>query len=827
MKGLTSSEAAARLKSDGYNQIESKRKLGFLKNLLDIFKEPMFILLVACGALYILLGDLQEGIILLSSIILIISITIFQSSKTEKALDELKKLSSPRALVIRDNLELRIPGNEVVVGDHVIVTEGDRIPADGLLLETNHLLADESLLTGESMPVAKSLETEENQKLYSGSLVVKGRALILITSTGQHTLFGKIGKSLESIESQETRLQKEMKSLIKKLFIIGAGISICVSLLFFLSRGNLVNSILNGLAAAMAILPEEFPVVLTVFLALGAWRLSKVNTLTRNPSAIETLGSATVLCSDKTGTITQNKMEVMAVADESKEYEINSSNLARSEVQSLLKTASLASSENSVDPMEQAFHLAIEKAEAVPVSFSLVKEYPFNKEELVMTRVYKGEQEGRTFVFCKGAPESIFALCYLSETRKIKAEEQLRLFAEKGYRVIGVATSTWENPVLPSKQGDFPFTYLGLLALEDPIRPEVPSSVKECLQAGVKVVMITGDFPATAKSIGNKIGLDPNGLVISGSELEAMKEEELDNRINDVTIFARVVPEQKLRIVNAFKRMGQVVAMTGDGVNDAPALKAADIGIAMGKKGTDVAREASSLVLLDDNFKSIISAIRMGRKIYDNLQKAMAYIIAIHIPIIGLTILPAINPSLPLFLLPLHIVVMEMLIDPASSVVFESEQEELMIMNRAPRSATASFFGGPKIILSALRGLLLLLMVLFVYFISLKEGHNENEIRAISFSALLIGNIFLIISSLSTTRNFFQILGERNKAVWIMLTIGAILLICILMIPYLQTVFHFGNPGFSHFIISLGAATGMVLVLELAKTFNNRPIKKR
>lgn len=826
--GLTSSEAATKLKLTGYNELASAKPKNILRIALEVVKEPMFLLLISCGVLYILLGDYKEGSILLSTIFIIIFITFYQYQKTEKALDSLKKLSSPRALVIRDGKETRIPGREVVPDDIIIINEGDRIPADAILLDSLNITVDESLLTGESVPVAKTAQADASAAqglLYSGTLVVQGKGYAKVLTTGTKTQFGKIGTSLQNIEQEETQLQKEMKVLIRNLFISGVVISAGVIAAFYFVRGNFIQSILNGLAAAMAILPEEFPVVLTVFLALGAWRLSRKNVLTRKPSAIETLGSATVLCTDKTGTITQNRMEVVSLWINNKLLYKNNFIENKKQLQGLLTAAFLSSHKDPVDPMEKAIGTAYsEMVSETSPSEILIKEYPLSNQLFAMTRVFKSSDSDELYsAFCKGAAEAIFLLCKMNAEEIATQLSAVNQMAEQGYRVIAVAGSSWNQQLLPDSQEAFDFTFLGLIGFEDPIRPEVPMAIKECSEAGIKVIMITGDFPATAQSIAKQIGLHSSANILTGKELSQLDEEQLKEKIKTTNIFARIIPEQKLQIIKALKANGEIVAMTGDGVNDAPALKAADIGVAMGGKGTDVAREASSLVLLDDNFVSIVSAIRSGRKIYDNLQKAMSYILAIHIPIIGLTLLPALFTSLPLILMPLHIVFMELIIDPICSIAFESEQEEKGIMHRPPRDPNKLFFGWRKMVFSLIQGLLLLTMVVTVYFLSIKEGHSEGEVRAIAFSSLIIGNIFLILTSLSKTRSVISVLLERNMALLIIILIASILLLLTISVPALQQIFSFQFPGFSHFISSV---TGAVTILTLYETIKFLKLKK-
>jgi Ca2+-transporting ATPase len=822
--GLSSSEAKAGLRTYGYNELPSARPKNILKIAAETIREPMFLLLISCAVLYMILGDYQEGIIMLGTIFIIIFISFFQHRKTERALEALKNLASPRALVIRDGIEVRIPGREVVPDDLLILNEGDRIAADAILLESIHLSVDESLLTGESVAVTKTVGNDPaSNKTFSGTMVVQGSGIAKVVSTGIKTEFGKIGVSLKAIEEDETRLQKEMKTLIRNLFLIGIGVSIAIVVVFYISRGNFLQSLLNGLAASMAVLPEEFPVVLTVFLALGAWRLSKIKVLTRRPSAIETLGSATVLCSDKTGTITQNKMEVAVLYDGDQMYYGDSFYDNHQQTSLIVKSAHHASRFNSIDPMEIAISESHDKFYPnEKEDVRLVKEYPFTRESMAMTRVMQDENETEYSVFAKGAPESIFSLCKLSTPEVKKHTKAIEEMAGKGYRVIAVAGAKHDDPLLPEKQTAFDFTFSGLIGLADPIRPEVPKAIKECQSAGVKVIMITGDYPVTAKSIAEQIGLPAVGKIITGDELNKMSDDELKKNISGVNVFARVVPHQKLRIVQALKANDEIVAMTGDGVNDAPALKAANIGVAMGNKGTDVAREASSLVLLDDNFTSIVSAIRSGRRIYDNLQKAMSYILAIHIPIIGLTLMPAFFPTLPILLMPLHIIFMELIIDPVCSVAFETEQEEKGIMNRPPRKPGEDFFGFRKIMNSFLSGLLLLLMVIGVYFLSVYEQHTEGEVRAIAFSALIIGNIFLILTNLSKTRPVLSVLAERNITVIGLLMTAFIMLQLILFVPALRQVFSFEFPGYHHFLPSIVGALIMVTILEVIKLLKRK-----
>jgi Ca2+-transporting ATPase len=809
--GLTEDEVQTRLKQFGYNELKSNHSSQLGQIALSLVKEPLFLLLIACGTLYMIIGNYKEGFILLFTILIIICITFFQQRKTHKALEALKLLASPRALVVREEIQKRIPGREIVPDDIVILNEGDRVPADGIVTDCFNLYCDESIITGESLAVFKTTKTA----VLSGTLVVKGRGTMQVSATGNNTQFGQIGKSLEGIKEEITPLQTELKKFIQILGIIGALLCVIIIVLYYFTRGNFIQAVLNGLSTAIAILPEEFPVVMTVFMALGAWRLSKKNVLTRKSSAIETLGAATVLCCDKTGTITQNKMAVAGVYTNNIFFSPSEFNTAAF-AQQIIQNGALASIPESTDPMEHALLNLTKTLHSDTHQYTFVKEFTFTHDFRAMSRVYQTADSRHLFVAAKGSPETIFSLCHLPDDQLVRHTATLKTLASKGFRVIGVATAQLENTDIPDRQQDILFDFAGIIALEDPVRPEVKNAVDECKKGGIRVIMITGDFKETAINIASQIGLEYQNA-LTGEELDVLGDAELDHVIKATSIIARVKPEQKLRIVESLKRNKEVVAMTGDGVNDAPALKVAHIGIAMGNKGTDVARETASLVLLDDNFTSIVVAIRMGRKIFDNLQKAMSYILAIHIPIIGLTLLPAFSSNFLIVLMPVHIVFLELVIDPISSVAFESEGEETGIMNKPPRKQNQSFFGSRQIVRSIFEGLLLLGTVLAVFYFSVNEGHSEKEIRAICFSALVIGNFFMIFSSLSKTHSFIHVFLSKNNAVKLISLSSLIVLYLTISIPWLSTLFNFEFPGFQHFILSFVLSCFLLLTLELLK----------
>jgi len=831
--GLTDSEVKSRIVRDGYNELQGSKSRSFWAIIFGVVKEPMFMLLVACGTLYMVLGDIEEGFMLLGFVFVVMGIEFNQERKSEKALDALKVLASPRALVIRNNTEIRIPGREVVCDDIIVLQEGDRIPADATVLKSVNLMVDESLLTGESIPVHKQDWENEFDDIqpggdnrpfvYSGSMVVQGSGFAIVTHIGMNTQIGKIGKSLGEVEESPSRLKIEIGSLVKNLTIAGGILFVAVIALYTLTRGNLLQGFLAGITLAMAMLPEEFPVVLTIFMAIGAWRISKKKVLTRSSNAIEILGSATVLCADKTGTLTENKMRVNKLYNKENYWTTGETSDFPEEYHNIIEYGILSSQVNPFDPMEKAINNIgdsfLKGTEHLHDDWEMLKEYSLSKELLAMSRVFRSKSSNRLVIAAKGAPEAIFELCHLPAGMQEKYMEAVQTMASEGLRVLGVAKSSIPETLLPEIQHDFEFEFVGLIGLSDPFRPQVPQAVKECYKAGIRVIMITGDYPVTAQNIAKEIGLKNYSECITGAELAEMDEVELSEKIKTIDIFARVVPEQKLKIVNALKRNNEVVAMTGDGVNDAPALKAANIGIAMGEKGTDVAREASELVLLDDNFGSIVEAIKMGRRIFDNLQKALGYIFAIHVPIAGLSLIPVLFAGWPLVLWPVHVVFLELIIDPACSVIFEVEQAEKNIMSRPPRKIDKKFFGGKKITISCIQGICILVTTLAVYFVTLKTGYGEGEVKAMTFTTLIFANIATILTNRSWETSIFEILRTPNKTVkWVVG--GAILFILlVLTIPFLQNLFQFEPISIWKIAIAFVVGMSTIIWFEVYKRF--------
>ncbi|HUJ18948.1 MAG TPA: cation-translocating P-type ATPase [Nitrospirota bacterium] len=835
--GLSESEAAARLQTEGYNEIPSAKKRSTIAIALEVAREPMFLLLVACGAIYLVLGDLREAVMLLGFVFVVVGITLYQERKTERALEALRDLSSPRALVIREGRQRRIPGREVVRGDVIVLVEGDRVPADAVIQSCTNLSVDESLLTGESVSVRKKAcnDTggmtrpggEDLPFLYSGTLVVKGQGIATVQVTGADTEMGKIGRALRIVETEETPLQRETEQIVRRLALLGLFLCTIVVIVYGVTRSNWLDGFLAGITLAMALLPEEFPVVLTIFLALGAWRISRQRVLTRRVPAVETLGAATVLCVDKTGTLTQNRMSVDTIWARNEFYGIDHSaqGAIPEQFHEVIEFSILASQKAPFDPMERAFkdlgEQSLSRTEHLHADWTLVREYPLSDHLMALSHVWQSPNGSEFVIASKGSPEAIADLCHLDRDRREELAKTVESLANKGLRILGVARSRFVSRDLPGQQHDFPFDFVGLVGLADPVRPGVQEATAECAAAGIRVIMITGDYAGTAASIASAIGLPTAAGIITGAELDAMDDGVLRERIRSVNIFARVVPEQKLRIVQALKANNEVVAMTGDGVNDAPALKAAHIGIAMGGRGTDVAREASALVLLDDDFSSIVKAVRMGRRIFDNLRKAVAYIVSVHVPIAGMSLIPVLF-KLPLVLLPVHIVFLELIIDPACSIVFEAEPEEAGVMNRPPRGPATPLFSARTVAISLLQGLSVLIVLLAVFLMSLRRGQGADEARAMTFTTLIVANLCLIFINRSWTRPILSSLRTWNAALW-SVTGGAVVFLALaLSVPFFRRMFNFAVLHPVDVAVCVAAGIFSILWFEVLKLMNLR-----
>ena len=787
MPGLTSAEAAARLAAEGPNALPSATRKSTLAIAFGVVREPMFVLLIAAAAVYVVLGDLAEALVLAASVGAMIAITVVQERKAERAIEALRDLSSPRALVIRDGERRRIAGAEVVRGDVVLLAEGDRVPADATLDSANDLLVDESLLTGESLPVEK----RPGVRVFSGTLVVKGQGRAEVHATGVKSELGRIGVSLTTLEPEKTSLERETARLVK--LVASFALVLCLALIavFVAVRGEWLGAVLAGLTLAMAILPEEFPVVLTVFLALGAWRISRHGVLTRRMPAIEMLGAATVLCVDKTGTLTENRMSVVETAPEA------------------IDAAALACELEPFDPMDRAIVAAASEAAARRRGeWRLERDYPLTEEFLAVCHAWRAPS-GELHVALKGAPEIVLRLC-----GRLELLGEVQRAASRGLRLLGVAEAS-RNGAPAADPADYSYRWVGFLALADPLRASVPGAVALCRQAGIRVVMITGDFPGTAREIARQAGLDSRE-VLSGEEIASLEDAALAHAVKRVNVFARVAPQQKLRLVSAYKAAGEVVAMTGDGVNDAPALKAAHIGVAMGKRGTDVAREAAALVLLEDDFASIVHTVRLGRRIYDNIRNAMRYIVSVHVPTAGMAFLPLVF-GWPLLLFPVHVVFLEFVIDPACSIAFEAEHTDHGVMHRPPRRPEARLFDARMLLGSLALGASLLVVVAAVYAAALYAGRSEDETRALGFAAIVVGNLALILAYRSQRRPMLRTLAEPNPAFWWIVGGTLAALLGAIYVPPAASLFRFAAVAPLDLALAAAAAVVGVAWYDLLK----------
>lgn len=836
LTGLSSDEASVRLRAEGENELPQLDRRTPLHIVLEVLREPMLSLLLAGGFIYLVLGNLKEAIVLLVFAAMSVVITVVQEIRTERVLESLKEMTSPRAIVIRDGKRTRIAGRDVVRGDLVLLEEGGRIPADGHLIEGQDIAVDESLLTGESIPVRKRAALlssapqmgrpggEDQPFVFSGSLVVRGSGIAIVVATGPRSEIGRIGQTLRSLDTEVPRLQAQTAHLVRLAAFGGVAVSVLAVILYGTLRGGWLNALLAGVAIGMSMLPEEFPVVLAVFMAMGAWRISKARVLTRRASAIETLGAATVLCTDKTGTLTQNRMTIseLRLPDGSS---LNASDIKANEITSkfgdLAFYGALACVPNPFDPMEKAFHTFAEdnlgaKSKLLSAGWSHVHSYGIRANLLAVTHLWRMPDSHEFIVAAKGAPEAIARLCGLDKVESKKVHEAANAMAVHGQRVLGVARATYDGALLPHFPDKFNFQFLGLVGLADPLRQGVPTAVNECRSAGIRVVMITGDYPETARAVASQAGLDVSD-VVTGTELDALDAAGLAKRIKTANVFARILPEQKLRIVEALKADGEIVAMTGDGVNDAPSLKAAHIGIAMGARGTDVAREASSLVLLDDDFHSIVSAIRLGRRIYDNIRKALSFIFAVHVPIAGLALLPLLL-GLSVIFTPIHIAFLEMIIDPVCSLVFEAEIEERDVMKRAPRPPEAPIFSRSLVAWSILQGAIAFGLVALVFLEASYRGMHENEVRALVFVALVASIVSLILVNRSFGTSPTDIFARPNLILILLLFAVAGILALSLLWPNAMALFKFGSLHSGDLAYAAIAAIATLISLEFIKS---------
>ena len=864
-QGLSAAEAARRLATEGPNLLPGSAPKSTLAIVRDVVTEPMFLMLLAAGSIYLALGDRGEALFLLGFVFVVIGITLAQERKTQRALESLRDLSAPRALVIRDGQEQRIAGREVVRGDLLVLHEGDRIAADALLIE-GQLEVDESLLTGEAVPVAKLPLAQDSQNaqasasagapaasagppqarpapsggsaahevasvgaIYASTVVTRGVAVAQVCATAAHTAVGRIGADLAATVEPPSALQQGSRRLVRNLGIGALVLALAQVLLgWWWNSRPLLESLLSGIALAMAILPEEIPVILTVFLALGAWRISHQKVLTRRVTAVEALGAITVLAVDKTGTLTMNRMAVAELASGEQHFRPESASELPEHFHLLAEFAMLATPADPFDPMEKAIqhfgHQWLQGTEHVHDGREPEFEYALSGEILAMTRVFASDEPNVHLLATKGAPEAVADLCHLDAAQQGAIRRQVEAMAERGLRVLGVARGRWkgaapapgQSPPWPQSQHDFDFDFLGLVALADPPRTEVPAALAECRGAGVRVIMMTGDHPATARAIAQQVGLSERPEVLTGTQLEALDDAALTERLRHVDLCARLKPQHKLRLVQLLRASGEVVAMTGDGVNDAPALKAADVGIAMGERGTDVAREAAALVLLDDSFARIVAAIRQGRRIDSNIRKAVRFVFAVHVPIIGLALVPTLL-HWPVLLLPVHIVLLELLIDPACSIVFEAEAEDSDTMARAPRPVSDSPFAAAPLLWSVLQGLGLAAVLLGGQAWLVHQGWHPDQGRTVVFGTLVLCVLLLILANRDLSRPALLGVTDPNPWLWRIAAAMVVVLAAVMGIAWLRNLMGLALPGAQGAVVA-GCLLALCLVwLELVR----------
>ncbi len=814
--GLDPGEAGRRLVQFGPNSLQEERTRSFGAVILGTLREPMFLLLLGAAGLYLVIGSLGEGLFLLAGATVTIGLVVFQEVRSERALSALRDLAEPFAHVVRGGRQIRIPAHELVPGDIILVGEGERLPVDGVLVAGDALTVDESALTGESVPVFKQVAPEaagaegvpepggdHTPFVFTGTLNVRGQGVIQALHTGSATRLGRIGTSLATIESEPTRLQRAMSRLVGKLGILAIAFCGVVTLAYGLLRGDWISGALAGITLAIALIPEEFPMVLAIFMALGAFRLANQKVLVRRGAVVETLGAATILCVDKTGTLTENQMALVALQVGEATVAIATGQPRNAGAEHLLRMAALASAPMPVDPMDRAVRAVSESGAAGHAEGSvLLKTFPLTSDLLAFIQLWRTNAQGHPFLFAaKGAPEAITRLCRMDEPGRAEVARQVSAFAEQGLRILAVASRAATHEAEAPTQAAF--TFEGLLAFADPVRADVPGAIAEARRAGIAVAMMTGDYPATAREIARQAGIDITHGVLTGPELAALDGDALREKVHSVRVFARIMPEQKLAIIRALRANGEVVAMTGDGVNDAPALEAAHIGIAMGQRGTDVAREASDIVLLDDRFVSIVGGIRLGRRIFNNLRKALTYVTAIHIPIAGLALLPILL-GLPPVLYPVHVVLMELLVDPLCALVFEGEPSERTAMDRPPRPASEPLFGGRQILFGVLQGTVVMLAVLGLYVLSLRAGYPEDQARTGAFLTLILSNLILALASAAAPGT--ALLDPRRKAFWIIGGVAAAVVAAILLLPPLTAIFRLSPPTAAQWAVVITVA---------------------
>ncbi|MBB2950615.1 cation-translocating P-type ATPase [Sphingobacterium sp. JUb56] len=818
LKGLTENQVKQSVEKYGYNDLKTKRNNGTWRLLINIVKEPMLILLIMISVIYLVVGNYAEAYFMFAAVIFVSGISFYQDSRSRNAMQALEKLNEPLSKVIRDGQIVAIKTHEIAVGDLCLTEEGQIINADGRIVHSNDFSVNESSLTGESLSVFKDVGSTDN-KVYSGTITVSGLAVFEVQEIGEQTKLGKIGHSIASITEEKSPLQLQIERFVKKMALVGLVVFLLVCLANYFQTKSFVDSLLNGLTLAMSILPEEIPVAFTTFMALGAWRLMRDGVIIKKSSIVETLGSTTVICTDKTGTITENTMHLVAVYSETGQLTANEQDYHMPEIASVIQTAMWASEPVPFDPMEKELHRLYEETEKNDrrALFELFHEYPLEGKPPMMTHLFRNNK-GERIIAAKGAPEAILEVSRLADEKKESLRVLVEQFGQKGYRVLGVASATYGSDEFPEKQQDFPFDFVGFVVFYDPPKKGIEKVFQQIYEAGIKVKMITGDNSNTAGSIAAQAGIKNASAHIEGKELIVLSEEQLDKKVQEVTLFARMYPEAKLAVVKSLKRQGEVVAMLGDGVNDAPALKAAHIGVAMGHKGTEIAKAAAAVVLIEDDFSKLVLAIAAGRRIYANIKKAIQYIISIHIPII-LTV------SLPLFLgwvypqifTPIHVIFLELVMGPTCSIVYENEPMEKNAMQRKPRPISETFLNWKELMISVVQGLVITAGVLFIYQYTVRQGGDEKTVRSMVFTTLIFANILLSFINRSFYYYIYETITYKNRLIYYITGITLLFMLMMLYVKPVSDFFSMTDLGFKQLMFCLSIAAVSTLWMDLYK----------
>jgi Ca2+-transporting ATPase len=821
LQGLSNEEVIQSRKENGTNSLEHQDKNHFIASLIEMFKEPMFLLLLLATSIYFITGEYSNGIFMLAAIVLVSAISLFQESKSRNAIEELKKLSQPKSKVIRNGDIIEIPSEEIVLGDLIQTEEGTFVPADGTIIQSNDFSVNESILTGESLSVFKN-EKSENNQVFQGTIVASGLAICEVTAIGNQTQLGKIGKSIESIVEEKTPLQLQIGNFVKKLSLVGLIIFIIVWAVNYYNSRLLLDSLLKALTLAMSIIPEEIPVALTTFMALGAWRLMKMGIIVKHTKTVETLGSATVICTDKTGTITENKMSLAqwyTLSNNTMNGNENSNEKISTEEQELLAISMWASEPIPFDGMEIALHEAYSKLDIDDARphFKLIHEYPLDGKPPMMTHIFEN-QKGTRIIAVKGAPEAIIACSKLSKDEVQKINNAIESMSEEGFRVLGVGVSEFVGKPFPKTQQEFAFNFLGVVAFYDPPKENIKKVFDTFYNAGIQVKIVTGDNATTTSTIARQIGFNNPENTLNGDELMKMDDATLKKKVMETTIFTRMFPEAKLKIIEALKANNQIVAMTGDGVNDGPALKSAHIGIAMGKKGTEIAKQAANLILIEDDLAKMTDAIAMGRKIYINLKKAIQYIISIHIPIVLIVFIPLVLGWIyPNIFSPVHIIFLEIIMGPTCSIIYENEPMESNLMLQKPRPLTNTFFNLKEITISIVQGLVITLGLLLVYQYCVRENCTESVTRTVVFLTLIASNIFLTLANRSFYYSIFTTIKYKNNLVLMIIGITILITSLLLFVPVFSHFFMFETVSTVQIGMSILVGFVSVMWIEIIK----------